>query len=384
MTADTPTQPQVKPAILTVDDDPGVSRAVARDLRRRYGKDHRIVRAESGTDALDALKEMKLRGDDVAVLLADHRMPEMDGIQFLEKAMDIYPTARRVLLTAYADTDAAITAINVVDLDYYLLKPWDPPEEKFYPVIDQQLEEWANADHRQVSQAKLVGHRWSARSSEVRDFLARNQVPYRWYQADEPEGARLLTAAAADDRQLPVLITADGQVLIAPADGEIAEHVGLNTVPSTDFYDLVVIGGGPGGLGAAVYGASEGLRTLLVEKFATGGQAGQSSRIENYLGFPDGVSGAQLTDRARRQAAKFGAEVLTTREVVRLDVSGPARTVHFADGASIAAHTVILATGVSYRQLSGPGLAELTGRGVFYGSTLSEACLLYTSPSPRD
>src|SRR6476646_196404 len=377
MTADSETQPQTKPAILTVDDDPGVSRAVARDLRRRYGRDHRIVRAESGTDALDALKEMKLRGDDVAVLLADHRMPEMDGIQFLEKAMDIYPTARRVLLTAYADTDAAITAINVVDLDYYLLKPWDPPEEKFYPVIDVQLEEWARADHREVSQAKMIGHRWSARSSQVKDFLARNQVPYVSYLSDEPEGGRLLTAAGVDDTRLPVVITADGEVLVEPTDTELAAKVGLSTAPAEDFYDIVVIGAGPAGLGAAVYGASEGLRTVLVERTATGGQAGQSSRIENYLGFPDGVSGAQLTDRARRQAAKFGAEVLTTRNVVSLDVCGSARRVSFEDGTSIDAHTVILATGVTYRQLAAPGLANLTGRGVYYGSALTEvsACL---------
>src|ERR1700712_136092 len=332
----------VRVAILTVDDDPGVSRAVARDLRRRYGKDHRIVRAESGKQALDALKEMKLRGDEVAVLLADHRMPEMDGIQFLEKAMDIYPHARRVLLTAYADTDAAITAINVVDLDYYLLKPWDPPEEKFYPIIDDQLLEWRNADHRAVSQSKMIGHRWSARSSEVRDFLARNQVPYVSYMNDDPEGERLLAAAGVDDTRLPVVITADGDVLVEPTDSELAEKVGLSTSPAEDFYDIVVIGAGPAGLGAAVYGASEGLRTVLVERIATGGQAGQSSRIENYLGFPDGVSGAQLTERARRQALKFGAEMITTRDVVGVEVNGSARTVRFADGGTIDAHTVIL------------------------------------------
>ena len=362
-----------KPAILTVDDDPGVSRAVARDLRRRYGKDHRIVRAESGMQALEALNEMKLRGDPVAVLLADHRMPQMDGIQFLEKAMDIYPTAKRVLLTAYADTDAAITAINVVDLDYYLLKPWDPPEEKFYPIIDLQLDSWRRTDHRATTQTKLIGHRWSARSSQVKDFLARNQVPYVSYLSDEPEGGRLLTAAGVDDTRLPVVITADGEVLVEPTDTELATKVGLNTTPAEDFYDIVVIGAGPAGLGAAVYGASEGLRTVLVERTATGGQAGQSSRIENYLGFPDGVSGAQLTERARRQALKFGAEMITTRDVVAVEVNGSARTVRFADGGSIDAHSVILATGVSYRQLSAPGLDDLAGRGVFYGSALSEA-----------
>jgi thioredoxin reductase (NADPH) len=360
-------------AILTVDDDPGVSRAVARDLRRRYGERYRIVRAESGADALEALRQMKLRGDLVAAILADYRMPEMNGIEFLERAMDIYPGARRVLLTAYADTGAAIDAINVVDLDHYLLKPWDPPEEKLYPVIDALLDAWMQSDHRPVPETKVVGHRWSARCSEVREFLARNQVPYRWYNSDEPEAERLLEAAHADGLSLPVVITPDGDPLIEPTDAELASRVGLATTPSKDFYDLVVIGGGPAGLGAAVYGASEGLRTVLVERTATGGQAGQSSRIENYLGFPDGVSGAQLTDRARRQAAKFGAEVLTTRNVVSLDVCGSARRVSFADGGSIDAHTIILATGVTYRQLAAPGLAELTGRGVYYGSALTEA-----------
>jgi thioredoxin reductase (NADPH) len=362
-----------RPCLLTVDDDPNVSRAVARDLRRRYGETHRIVRAETGEQGLEALRAMKLRGDAVAVLLADYRMPNMSGLQFLEAAMDLYPGARRILLTAYADTGAAIEAINVVDLDYYLLKPWDPPEEKLYPVIDAQLESWAASDHRPVPETKVVGHRWSARSSEVREFLARNQVPYRWYGSDTPEGIRLLDAAGADPQTLPLVVTPDGTALVAPDDGELAAHVGLTTTPSKDFYDLVVIGGGPAGLGSAVYGASEGLRTVLIERTATGGQAGQSSRIENYLGFPDGVSGAQLTERARRQAVKFGAELITTRDVVGLEVHGSARTVRFADGGSIDAHTVILATGVSYRLLGADGLDRLTGRGVYYGSALTEA-----------
>lgn len=359
--------------ILTVDDDPGVSRAVARDLRRRYGESYRIVRAESGESALDALRELKLRGDLVAVILADYRMPQMNGIEFLEQALDVYPGARRVLLTAYADTNAAIDAINVVDLDHYLLKPWDPPEEKLYPVLDDLLEAWRSTDHRAVPIAKVVGHRWSARSSDVREFLARNQVPYRWYSSDEPEGRRLLACAGADGQRLPLVVTADGTALVEPEDPELAAQVGLATTPAEDFYDLVVIGGGPAGLGAAVYGASEGLRTVLVERSATGGQAGQSSRIENYLGFPDGVSGGQLTDRARRQATKFGAEILTAREVTGLEVNGAARTVRFSDGSAIAAHSVILATGVSYRQLEAPGADDLTGRGVFYGSALTEA-----------
>jgi thioredoxin reductase (NADPH) len=359
--------------ILTVDDDPGVSRAVARDLRRRYGESYRIVRAESGPTALDALRELKLRGDQVAAILADYRMPQMNGIEFLEQALDVHPGARRVLLTAYADTGAAIDAINVIDLDYYLLKPWDPPEEKLYPVLDDLLEAWRNTGFRSVPATKVVGHRWSARSSAVREFLARNQVPYRWYSSDEPEGGRLLAAAGQDGLRLPLVITPGGTPLVEPGDSELAAYVGLATTPAEQFYDLIVIGGGPAGLGAAVYGASEGLRTVLVERSATGGQAGQSSRIENYLGFPDGVSGAQLTDRARRQAAKFGAEILAAREVTGLEVDGSSRTVRFSDGSAIAAHCVILATGVSYRQLDAPGMAELTGCGVFYGSALTEA-----------
>ncbi|MGV9497936.1 FAD-dependent oxidoreductase [Streptomyces sp. NPDC003642] len=359
--------------IMTVDDDPGVSRAVARDLRRRYGASYRIVRAESGESALDALRELKLRGDLVAVILADYRMPQMNGIEFLEQALDVYPGARRVLLTAYADTNAAIDAINVVDLDHYLLKPWDPPEEKLYPVLDDLLQAWRSSDFRPVPATKVVGHRWSARSSDVREFLARNQVPYRWYSSDEPEGRRLLAAAGEDGLRLPVVITPDGTPLVEPEAVDLAARVGLATTPTADFYDLVVIGGGPAGLGAAVYGASEGLRTVLVERSATGGQAGQSSRIENYLGFPDGVSGAQLTDRARRQAAKFGAEILTAREVTALEVNGAARVVRFSDGSAVAAHSVILATGVSYRQLQAPGCEDLTGCGVYYGSALTEA-----------
>ncbi|MFJ7987232.1 FAD-dependent oxidoreductase [Streptomyces sp. NPDC096351] len=359
--------------ILTVDDDPGVSRAIARDLRRRYGGGYRVVRAESGEAALDALRELKLRGDLVAVILADYRMPQMNGIEFLEQALGVYPGARRVLLTAYADTGAAIDAINVVDLDHYLLKPWDPPEEKLYPVVDDLLTAWRASDYRPVPATKVVGHRWSARSSSVREFLARNQVPYRWYSSDEPEGLRLLAAAGADDHRLPLVITPDGTVLVEPDAPGLAAHVGLATTPAADFYDLVVIGGGPAGLGAAVYGASEGLRTVLVERSATGGQAGQSSRIENYLGFPDGVSGGQLTERARRQATRFGAEILTAREVTGLEANGAARVVRFSDGTEVAAHSVILATGVSYRQLPAPGCEDLTGRGVYYGSSLTEA-----------
>jgi thioredoxin reductase (NADPH) len=358
---------------MTVDDDPGVSRAVARDLRRRYGDRARVVRAESGAEALDALNQIKLRGEQVAVLVADYRMPQMNGIEFLERAMDIFPYARRVLLTAYADTSAAIDAINLVDVDHYLLKPWDPPEEKLYPVLDDLIRAWRKDQRKPVSETKVVGHRWSAPSAAMRDFLARNEVPYRWYSVEDAEGCRLLDAAGADDHQLPVVITAAGEVLIAPSRIEVASHVGLATTPERDFYDLVVVGGGPAGLGAAVYGASEGLRTVLVEKFATGGQAGTSSRIENYLGFPDGVSGGQLTDRARRQAVKFGAELLTTCEVNGLEVNGPARTVRMSDGTAIDTKAVILATGVSYRTLDQPGCAQMQGCGVYYGAALVEA-----------
>ncbi|KXK61144.1 fused response regulator/thioredoxin-disulfide reductase [Micromonospora rosaria] len=361
------------PVILSLDDDPAVSRAVARDIRRRYGDRFRVVRAGSGPEALAALREIKLRGEQVAVLLADYRMPEMTGIEFLEEAMDLFPAARRVLLTAYADTGAAIDAINLVDLDHYLLKPWHPPEEKLYPVVDALLEAWSSSPESTATELRVVGHRWSAPSFAVRDFLARNLVPYRWLLADDPEAGRLLAAAGASADDLPLVVAADGTTLVAPSEAELAGLVGMTVAPAADFYDLVVVGGGPAGLGAAVYGASEGLRTVLVERLATGGQAGQSSRIENYLGFPDGVSGAQLTDRARRQALKFGAELLSTREVVGLSEAGSARLVHFGDGGTIAAHAVVLATGVSYRMLDAPGLTEFTGRGVFYGSAATEA-----------
>jgi thioredoxin reductase (NADPH) len=358
-----------KPVMLTVDDDPAVSRAVARDLRRKYGEEHRIVRAESGHDALETLKQLKLRGETVATLIADYRMPQMTGIEFLEQAMDLYPAARRVLLTAYADSHAAIDAINVVDLDHYLLKPWDPPEEKLYPVIDALLDAWRRLPEHPIPHTKVIGHRWSARSWEVRDFLARNGLYYNWFMADEPVGEQLLKAAGEDGLRLPVVITEHGDPLIEPTDAQLADTLGLSTQLSQDFYDLIVIGGGPAGLAAAVYGASEGLRTVLIESTATGGQAGQSSRIENYLGFPDGVSGGQLAQRARLQAEKFGAELITARTATALEINGPKRTVWFADGGSVDAHAVILATGVSYRQLHATGCTELTGRGVYYGAT---------------
>ncbi|MEN4398054.1 FAD-dependent oxidoreductase [Mycolicibacterium senegalense] len=369
-----------KPVILTVDDDPAVSRAVARDLRRHYGERYRIVRAESGPDALETLNELKLRGDTVAVFVADYRMPQMSGIEFLESAMDLYPMARRVLLTAYADTTAAIDAINVVDLDHYLLKPWDPPEEKLYPVVDGLLEAWHAVGDRAIPHTKVIGHQWSSRSWEVRQFLARNQHTFRSFTTDEPVGRQLLEAAGLDGLQLPVVITEGGETLVEPSDGELADMLGLSTTPSLTMYDLAVIGGGPAGLAAAVYGASEGLKTVLIEGTTTGGQAGRSSRIENYLGFPTGVSGAELATSARRQAERFGAEVITTREAVALDIAGAARTITFADGETIGARAVILATGVEYRQLPVPGCwadpdnpNNYVGRGVYYGASVSDA-----------
>ena len=342
-----------KPIVLTVDDDPSVSRAVARDLRRQYGEDHRIVRGESGPDPGGAA-ELKLRGEQVAVILADYRMPQMNGIEFLEQAMDIFPFARRVLLTAYADTDAAIQAINLVDVDHYLLKPWDPPEEKLYPVVDELLEAWRATGDAPVPETKVIGHRWSPRSFEVRDFLARNRCrtagtppTSRRASGCSPPRARTGCDAGGDHRA--------GRGAARPERRRARRQVGLSTTPAEDFYDVVVVGGGPAGLAAAVYAASEGLRTVLVERTATGGQAGQSSRIENYLGFPDGISGSQLAERARRQAEKFGAEVVSARERQRRRDQRRRAVVRFADGGTDRrAHAAILATGVAYRQLEAP------------------------------
>lgn len=362
-----------KPVILTVDDDPAVSRAVARDLRGHYGERYRIVRAESGPDALDAINQLKLRGETVAVLVADYRMPQMSGIEFLEEAMHLYPLARRVLLTAYADTHAAIDAINVVDLDHYLLKPWDPPEEKLYPVIDGLLEAWHSTGDRAIPHTKVIGHPWNARSSEVREFLARNRLYYSWFRSDELKGQQLLEAAGLDGQTLPVVVTELAQTLVDPTDSELAAALGLTTTPAEDFYDVVVVGGGPAGLAAAVYGASEGLKTVLIERTATGGQAGQSSRIENYLGFPDGLSGSQLAERARRQAEKFDAELITAAAVTSLEVDGAARTLTLSDGRRIGCRSVILAMGVEYRQLNAEGCGDLTGAGVYYGASTSVA-----------
>ncbi|MGH9225666.1 MAG: FAD-dependent oxidoreductase [Acidimicrobiales bacterium] len=362
------------PVLLTVDDDPGVSRAVARDLRQRYGEGYRIRRAETPASALEVLRELKLRNDRVALLLADQRMPGMTGVEFLDEARDLFPVARRVLLTAYADTEAAISAINDVKVHYYLLKPWDPPEEKLYPVLDDLLEDWAAEQAPTFEGVRVVGHRWSARSHEVRDFLARNLVPFQWLDIErDAEAARLVGADGQDSERLPLVLPAGGgDPLHAPDIATLADALGLTRAPGLPFYDLVVVGGGPAGLGAAVYGASEGLRTVLVERQAVGGQAGQSSRIENYLGFPSGLSGADLTRRAATQAKRFGAEMLLVADVCGIERCGAGRVVHLASGADLVAHAVLLTTGVSYTRLTAPGVDEFSGRGVYYGAATTE------------
>ena len=361
-----------RPVLLTVDDDRAVSRAVARDLRRHYGEAYRIVRAESGADALAALRELTARGETTALLLADHRMPGMTVVEFLEQAMDLVPSAKRVLLTAYADTDAAIRAINEVDLDHYLLKPWDPPEELLYPVLDELLQAWKRDARAPFDGLTLLGHQWSAATQELKEFLARNQVPYRHLQGEDAAGIRK-AAELEDDAALPAAVFPDGTVLRRPSLRELAEKCGLATTAGSPFYDVVVVGAGPAGLGSAVYAGSEGLRTLLVERTAAGGQAGTSSRIENYLGFPRGVSGAELTQRARDQAVKFGVELLTTAEVTSVSPAGDGRVVRFADGSEVTAHAVVLATGVEWSRLPAEGAEEFAGRGVYYGADPHEA-----------
>ncbi|WP_138760569.1 FAD-dependent oxidoreductase [Modestobacter altitudinis] len=361
-----------RPVLLTVDDDRAVSRAVARDLRRHYGDRYRVVRAESGEDALAALRELTARGETTALLLADHRMPGMTGVEFLEQAMDLAPTAKRVLLTAYADTDAAIRAINDVDLDRYLLKPWDPPEEKLYPELDELLLAWSRTTRAPFDGLTVLGHQWSADTQELKEFLARNQVPYRHLQGED--GAAIRKAAElTDDATLPATVFPDGTVLSRPSLQAVAQKCGLATTAGSPFYDVVVVGAGPAGLGSAVYAASEGLRTLLVERTATGGQAGQSSRIENYLGFPNGVSGAELAQRARDQAVRFGVEVLTASEVTAITPNGDGRALSFADGSQVTAHAVVLATGVSWTRLPAEGADTFAGRGVYYGAAAHEA-----------
>jgi len=358
--------------LLAVDDEPSVARAVERDLRSRYGREYRVLRAESGDDALAALRESKLRGSMIALLLVDQRMPGMSGVEFMEQAIEIAPEAKRVLLTAYADTQAAIDAINRVSLDHYLLKPWDPPEEQLYPVIDDLLDEWRAKAPATGDRIQVVGHRWSRESHEVRDFLARNQVPFRWLDVERDDEGRRLLAAADGDAALPMVLFPEGDVLRQPTVAELAERAGVLRRAELPFYDLVIVGGGPAGLAAAVYGASEGLQTALVEREAPGGQAGQSSRIENYLGFPVGLSGGDLARRATTQAQRFGAELLTAQEVTRIDERGPVKVVSLAGADELIASAVIVSTGVDYRRLDAPGVEELTGRGVYYGGSRVE------------
>jgi len=368
-------QSQVRrPAIVAVDDEPAVLAAVSRDLRRGFGQRYRVMRAGSGAEGLELLRQVRARGEQVALLVADQRMPGLSGTDYLVKARELVPDAKRVLLTAYADTEAAIQAINEVSLDYYLLKPWDPPEELLFPVLEDLLTTWEAGAALEAGGVRVIGHRFSKDSHDVRDFLARNRVPARWLDVERDSEAReLLTVAGVDADRLPVAMLEDGSILERPTILELAERLGISAQPIGDHYDLVIVGGGPAGLAAAVYGASEGLRTVMVEREAPGGQAGQSSRIENYLGFPNGLSGSDLARRATDQARRLGAELVTVQEAVALQVQGSGRLVALTGGGTLSASTVLVASGVSYRQLSAPGFAQLTGAGVYYGAALTEA-----------
>jgi len=363
-----------KPVILTVDDDPMVSAAIARDLRSHYGADYRIMRAASGPEALTVLSRLALRDQPVALIVADQRMPQMTGIEMLKQARTCTPGAKYLLLTAYADTDVAITAINEIGLDYYLLKPWDPPEEGLYPVVDDLLEDWRQENPDHTSDVRVVGHRWSDRSYEIKTFLARNHVPYRWYDIErDAEAGRLRDLANATPADLPLVLVPEGDTLRSPSVLNLADALGLRTTARRPLYDVCIVGGGPAGLAAAVYGASEGLSTVIVERQAPGGQAGQSASIENYLGFPKGLTGSDLARRAIAQASRFGAEMVLARDVVGFEQRGPVRTVLFDGSGEIEARALIVATGVSYRRLDASGLDEFTGRGVYYGVTASDA-----------
>jgi thioredoxin reductase (NADPH) len=363
----------MKPVIVIVDDDPSVLAAVTRDLQLHYGEQYRIVRADSGATALESLRTLKLRSEPVALLIVDQRMPGMTGVELLGEAILLYPDVKRVLLTAYADTEVAIKAINDIGLDHYLLKPWDPPEEKLFPVIDDVLEDWLAGYYPPFQGVRVIGPRWSAETFALKDFLARNLVPYRWLDIErDAEASDLLEQVGLTARQLPVVILPSGESLVQPSQMALAGAVGLGTSATQPFYDLVIIGAGPSGLAGAVYGASEGLRTLLIERQAPGGQAGTSSRIENYLGFPTGLSGSDLTRRAVTQAKRLGAEILSG-DVVGIRTDGSYKLIQLADGTEIASHAILIATGVAYRRLDAPGIERLSGAGVYYGGALSEA-----------
>ncbi len=363
-----------KPVILTVDDDPEVLQAIARDLRSKYGSRFRIVRADSGQSAIEAVQQLKLRNDPVALFLVDQRMPQISGVEFLEQALKIFPQAKRALLTAYADTDAAIRAINSTQIDYYLMKPWDPPEERLYPVLDDLLDDWLASFHPPFEGIRVIGTRWSPQSHDMKDFLARNQIPYQWLDIELSEEAQKLADFANCDRlSLPLVLFADGSSLVQPSIPEVAEKIGLRTQAEKPFYDLIIVGGGPAGLAAAVYGASEGLRTVMIEREAPGGQAGTSSRIENYLGFPVGLSGSDLARRAVAQARRFGVEILSPQEVTGVRVEDPYRFITLSNESEISCHALILGLGVSWRRLDVPGLERLTGAGVYYGAAQTEA-----------
>ncbi|HET7271240.1 MAG TPA: FAD-dependent oxidoreductase [Rubrobacter sp.] len=363
-----------KPVILAVDDEPTVLSAVARDLRREYGERYRVMRADSGAAALEVTQQLKLRNVPVALFLVDQRMPLMSGVEFLERAIEIFPDARRVLLTAYADTEAAISAINEVALNHYLMKPWDPPEEHLYPVLTDLLDDWQASFAPPFEGIRIVGHQLSPQSHQIKDFLSRNLVPYQWLDVEiDEEASDLLELSSSDDSRLPLVLFPDGPPLTQPTNAQIAERIGLRMHPGLPFYDLVIVGAGPAGLAAAVYGASEGLRTLLVEGEAPGGQAGTSSHIDNYLGFPGGLSGGDLSRRAVAQASRFGAEILTPLEATGIRAQDPYRFVTLTDGAEISCHALLIATGVSYRRLGVPGVGRLTGAGVYYGAAITEA-----------
>ena len=362
-----------KPAIVAVDDDPQVLAAVSRDLRRHYGESYRILRASSGPEALETLHELQSRGDAVASFVVDQRMPEMGGTEFLTHAIELFPDAKKVLLTAYADTEAAISAINEVGLDHYLMKPWDPPEEHLYPILDDLLEDWQANAPTPYDGIRVIGARWSPDSYDIKDFLSRNQVPYRFFDIEKDPDARAIVEAGQTPAQLPVVVFPDGERLERPDHRALADRAGLQTEPSTSHYDLVIVGAGPAGLGAAVYGASEGLRTSLIERHATGGQAGTSSRIENYLGFPKGISGADLARRATAQAKRLGAEILTAVEVTSVRVEDPTKIVSLNDGTEITCRALLIATGMTIRKLEVPGAEPLIGAGIWYGAAVAEA-----------